>query len=93
MIISKDSARIIFDQIVDAIENNDGRKAQREAFEDVLLSEGLVNEIFLDGDDSNGKYIVYDDDGVAIFRHRNRDAAEFYVDSYGTEDWKIKEAR
>lgn len=88
--MTRNAARILFDQIVEAIETNRGRKAQREAFEDILIDEGIIDEISFDGT-VGGNYFVLDDDGLVVATYARKRDAETYIQMFGTTSWKVKE--
>lgn len=88
--ISRESMRIIADEILDAInENKWNRKEIVYAIEDILLGEGILDDVFLDGD-KDGNYLVCDLDEILIARFKNKKDAETYRLMYGDSDWSVK---
>lgn len=89
--ISRESMRIIADEILDAINESKGnRKEIVYAIEDILLGEGILDDVFLDGD-KDGNYLVCDPDGILVARFKNKKDAETYRLMYGDSDWSVKE--
>lgn len=88
--MTRNAARILFDQIVEAIETNRSRKTQREAFEDILIDEGIIDEISFDGS-NGGNYFVLDDDGLVVAIYARKRDAEVYIQMFGIASWKVKE--
>lgn len=88
--ISRGSMRIIADEILDAINESKGnRKEIVYAIEDILLGEGILDDVFLDGD-KDGNYLVCDPDEILLARFKNRKDAETYRLMYGDSDWSVK---
>lgn len=88
--ISRESMRIIADEILDVINENKGnRKEIVYAIEDILLGEGILDDVFLDGD-KDGNYLVCDLDEILIARFKNKKDAETYRLMYGDSDWSVK---
>ena len=88
--ISRESMRIIADEILDAINESKGNKREIVyAIEDILLGEGILDDVFLDGD-KDGNYLVCDSDEILIARFKNKKDAETYRLMYGDSDWSVK---
>lgn len=90
-VISRESMRIIADEILDAI--NESKGNMREivyAIEDILLGEGILDDVFLDGD-KDGNYLVCDPDEILVARFKNKKDAETYRLMYGDSDWSVRE--
>lgn len=89
--ISRESMRIIADEILDAINESKGNIREIVyAIEDILLGEGILDDVFLDGD-KDGNYLVCDPDEILLARFKNRKDAETYRLMYGDSDWSVKE--
>ena len=89
-VISRESMRIIADEILDAINESKGNKREIVyAIEDILLGEGILDDVFLDGD-KDGNYLVCDLDEILIARFKNKKDAETYRLMYGDSDWSVK---
>lgn len=88
--ISRESMRIIADEILDAINESKGNVREIVyAIEDILLGEGILDDVFLDGD-KDGNYLVCDSDEILIARFKNKKDAETYRLMYGDSDWSVK---